>query len=391
MNTVFFILLLIFAAYLAFNTLYLFVLAVAGNVGHADDVLPAQTPQSFKKMIVLIPAYKEDAVILESVETNLRQTYPKEHFDLLVIADSFKPQTIAKLEQMPIKVLQVSFEFSTVTKAINAALASLPDNVYDVVVVSDADNHMAPDFLSRVNAAFEQGWKAVQGHRVAKNLNTRVALLDGISEEINNHMFRKGYRSLNLTSSIIGSGMAIDFRLMKTAMGDMATVGGFDKELEMKLAIDGHRVGFLEDAYIYDEKVSKAAVFESQRTRWIAAQWQFLCYYFKQGVSDLFSGRMLSASKTLQALVLPKVLLLGLLALCFVVGLLTGVQAFWLVPGVLLLTLCIGLFISIPSYLLKRLSVRDLFLVVTLMFSFVRAVFNIRKAYKTFIHTPHSN
>ncbi len=390
MNTLGFIIFLIFAGYLAFSTFYLLLLAVAGAIGRADDVVPAAAPQRLRRMAVLVPAYKEDAVIVESVKTNLQQNYPSDRFDLFVIADSLQARTLNQLRELPINVVEVSFEFSTVTKALNAALATLPDNKYDIVVVADADNHLAPDFLSRINVAFEQGWTAVQGHRVAKNLNTRVAVLDAISEEINNHITRKGYRALNLSSSIIGSGMAIETNLMKTAMMNLVTVGGFDKELEMKLVVAGHRVGYLEDAYIYDEKVSKRAVFESQRTRWIAAQWQFLHSYFGQGVKDLVAGRMVSATKTLQAMVLPKVLLLGVLSLCFLLSLLSGQPLLWITSATLLFSLCAGLILSIPGYLWKQLSVRDLFLVLVLMLSFARAVLNMRKAFKSFMHTPHS-
>jgi len=36
-----------------------------------------------------------------------------------------------------------------------------------------------------------------------------LALLDGISEEINNNIFRKGHQTLGLSSALIGSGMAL--------------------------------------------------------------------------------------------------------------------------------------------------------------------------------------
>jgi hypothetical protein len=38
------------------------------------------------------------------------------------------------------------------------------DQDYDIAVVLDADNMMAPDF-SKINAAFENDFIAVQGHR----------------------------------------------------------------------------------------------------------------------------------------------------------------------------------------------------------------------------------
>ena len=56
----------------------------------------------------------------------------------------------------------------------------------------DADNTVQPDFLRRLNETFETGTRAVQAHRQAKNRNTPTAVLDAVSEEINNAVFRPG-------------------------------------------------------------------------------------------------------------------------------------------------------------------------------------------------------
>ena len=377
-------------AFLALNTLHYFFYALLGRLGRADDVTPKVTADSARKIAVLVPAYKEDAVILESVRANLRQDYPADQFDIIVIADQFQPHTLMALAELPVRVLPVSFAVSTVTKALNAALDSLAPDAYDLVVVADADNHLAPDFLSRVNAAFAGGWRAIQGHRVAKNLDTRVALLDAVSEEINNHITRKGYRAAGLSATIIGSGMAVDLRLMKAAMSGLTTIGGFDKELAMKLAIDGHKIGYLEEAFVYDEKVAKRAVFEQQRTRWVAAQWQFVQDYFRPGMSQLLRGQWLSGLKLVQEMALPKVLLLGLLGLCFGISLLTGYAPATLALGSLLGLFVASLLLAIPGYLWRKLSLRDLGVVFTLMFSFLKATFNMRRAFKSFMHTPHN-
>lgn len=383
----------LFFGFLALNTLHYLFYAVMGRLGRADDVAP-MARQPHRRIALVVPAYKEDSVILESVAANLKQDYPASHYDLLVIADSFQPHTLAALAKLPVRVLPVSFEVSTVTKALNAALGTLSTSEYDIVVVADADNHLAPDFLSRVNAAFGQGWLAVQGHRVAKNTKTqdqsRVALLDAVSEEINNHITRKGYRAAGASATIIGSGMAVDLGLMQAAMDKLTTIGGFDKELAMKLNVGGHKIGYLEQAYVYDEKVAKRAVFEHQRTRWIAAQWQFVADYFRLGMGNLLTGRWLSGIKLVQEMVLPKVLLLGILLLTTLVCLLLGSVPALLLSAGLLVALCLSMALSIPGYLWKRLSVRDLGVVFTLMFSFGRALFNMRKAFKSFMHTPHN-
>ncbi len=385
-----YILYFVFLGYLALTVLFLAGLAVAGRLGRSDDANAPGTQSVLRRIGVLIPAYKEDAVIVDSVTVNLRQQYTADCFDLIVIADSLQPRVLAQLAALPIRVIEVQFAVSTVAKAITTALAQIPTDQYDILVVADADNHLAPDFLSRINAAFGQGWRAVQGHRVAKNTNTSVALLDAISEEINNHLFRKGSRALSLSSSIIGSGMAIEPALMKKALANLVTMGGYDKELEMNIVLNGHTVGYLEQAYVFDEKVANPAVFENQRTRWIAAQWQFLTAYFGRGMGELRHGRVGGAAKVMQALVLPKVLLLGVLTVCTVVGLVSPDPAGWAVPLGLLTVLGISLLISVPAYLIKRITVRELLLIPVLMVRFARAMLNMRKAFKRFMHTPHT-
>ena len=398
----FFLLYLTFLSFIALTVLYVFVLAIAGHLGRADDAITdadttkkiIKSAEGFRNIGVLIPAYKEDRVIVETVSANLRQHYPTDRFELIVIADSLQPDTLARLNALPVRVIIVSFETSTVAKAINATLAQIADNQYDIITVSDADNLMAPDFLARINTAFGQGWRAVQGHRVAKNLNTNVdtgvAVLDAISEEINNHLFRKGNRALRLSAAIIGSGMGIEPRLMRAAMQHLVTMGGYDKELEMNLVLAGHTVGYLENALIYDEKVANSAGFEKQRTRWIAAQWQFLTAYFGRGLADAGRGRWGSFFKVAQALILPRVLLLGLLGLCTVTGLLSGNTLAWAVPLGTLLLLMVSLLLAIPAHLRQRITGRELLLVPVLMLRFARAVLNIRKAFKTFLPTAHT-
>lgn len=381
----------VFLGFTSLNVLYWAVFAIAGRLGKADDTDQFLTQTVFRKIGVLIPAYKEDAVIVDSVLENLKQTYPANRYDLIVIADSFQPQTLLRLAALPVNVLEVSFEVSTVAKAINTALDRLPIEEYDILVVSDADNHMAPDFLSRINGAFAEGWRAVQGHRVAKNSNTSVAILDAISEEVNNHIFRKASRVLGLSSALIGSGMAFEPRLMKNAMAIQHTIGGYDKELDANIVLSGQTIAYLEKAFIYDEKVANQAIFENQRTRWVAAQWQFLKFYFWQGITEFRKGRWAGGFKVMQALLIPKILLLGILVLSLFAGFLTGNPVLWQLPLLGLLVLGGSLIISVPRYLWNRVSLRELLLIPVLMMSFVRAVLNMRKAFRRFMHTPHTS
>ena len=143
-----------------------------------------------KRFAILIPAYKEDAVIHECVHSCLQQDYPVDHFETIVISDRMQPETNASLAALPIRLVEVHFEKSTKSKSLNVGMAAIGDD-FDIALVLDADNVIPSDYLSDINDLFANpDVEAVQTHRIAKNMNNDMALLDAVSEEINNTIFR---------------------------------------------------------------------------------------------------------------------------------------------------------------------------------------------------------
>ncbi|SOD93132.1 glycosyltransferase family 2 protein [Spirosoma fluviale] len=389
MNAIFNLFAILIGGYTVANTLNLLLWSVGGLFGHADDVPIDSPPKTFRRILVLIPAYKEDTVIIDSVKANLKQNYPSDLYDLVVIADSFQPHTINQLKEMPIKVVEVSFAVSSVSKALNAALMHFPVGSYDIAVVADADNHMAPDFLTRINAAFEGGWRAVQGHRIAKNLNTSVAILDAISEEVNNHIFRKGHRAFGFSSTLIGSGMAFELPLLKKYLSQIQTIGGYDKDLEMRLLKNKIAIGYLENAFIFDEKVQTSGMFERQRTRWVESQINQARLHLVQGIREGVNQNFDYVEKAIQTLALPRILLLGTITCSLIISLLLHKTWFAELMGVQLLLFLITLTIALPGYLRRLIGINELLMVPILFFRFVRSVINFRQARGRFLHTTH--
>jgi cellulose synthase/poly-beta-1,6-N-acetylglucosamine synthase-like glycosyltransferase len=373
--------------YLAFGTVYIFLFSMAGLFWYKQRKPSEKTPL---RIAVLIPGYKEDAVILEAASDAMKQDYPRESYDVVVIADSFKPETIASLRSIPVTVIEVSFEVSTKSKALNKAMSELPDNRYDIALVLDADNMMGPTFLAQVSNAFNAGCFAVQGHRVAKNTNTSFAILDAVSEEINNHIFRKGHRVLGLSSSLIGSGMAFRYPYFKELMKDIKAIGGFDKEIELTMLKAGKKIEYMEQAYIYDEKVQVTGVFIKQRRRWLSAQLHYSSYFFESLKHLILKGNTDFFDKALQMLLPPRIVLLGLLPVIFLLSLflnpLTHIAA-WLA----LLVMCVlAILFAIPGNLY---NMRTLKAVLDLPKGFLLMLFSLfstKGANKRFIHTEHT-
>ncbi len=383
--------------YFASATVYIFVYAVAGLFYRQKQV---EKVSKYRKFAVLIPGYKEDAVIVHVAKEALNQDYPKDKYEVIVIADSFKEETLEALRKLPIRVVVVVFEVSKKSKALNKCMEVIGDD-YDVAFVLDADNVMKPDVLTKINAAFDRGFTAVQGHRTAKNLNANFAILDAISEEINNHIFRKGHRVLGISSALIGSGMGLDYRLFKTTMATVDSVGE-DKEVELKIIRQGHTIEYVHDAIIFDEKTQKSDVFVNQRRRWIAAQLDYFRTHFWDGVVQLFTkGNFDYFDKVLQMVQPPRILLTGILFLILVLELVTcnlwrDVMHEWIKPApvawlVLFAGTVLALLFSVPGKFYNRATLKAL---LSLPYGFVLmlvSLFKVKGATKKFIHTEHSH
>lgn len=369
------------------TVIYTFVFSVAGHFYRKKSF---ENNDKFKKIAVLIPSYKEDEVIVNSAKQALLQNYPSHFYDVYVIADSLKEETIEALKKLPIQLIKVSFEISTKAKALNKAFSSIT-KPYDFAVILDADNIMTQGFLCKINNAAVAGCYAIQGHRAAKNRNTRYAILDAISEEANNHIMRKGQVALGLSSSVIGSGMAFSYLYLKQVMSEIEAVGGFDKELEMTLIGDNHKITYLDDALVLDEKVQKSEVFASQRTRWVAAQLVYLKKYWYKGLLNLLVGRFDYANKVMHYALVPKVILIGVLLLMSALSLAITNSVLSANDWLMLLSIyLIAYAIAIPkSYYNKEMLQAIITLPKTILIMFV-AMLNIKGANKKFIHTPHS-
>jgi len=381
---------IILLLYFGFVTLYTLIMAVAGLF----SINPYKNATDKKNRIaVLIPSYKEDQVIVHTAKSALEQDYPQDMYKVVVIADSLKPETVVSLKKLPIHVTEVVFDLSTKVKSLNAAMAEIGDN-FDILLILDADNVMETDFVSKINRAFNAGHQAIQGRRVAKNMNTPFAFLDTISEVINNHVYRKGHVALGLSSAVIGSGMAFEYSSFKKILGSIHAVGGFDRVVEMSYIERGYKITYLHDAIVYDEKVDNPEHFQNQRRRWLSAQFVYLREYFGKGMKLLFQGNFDYFNLSIiHTVILPRILNLGIMSILVLVALLIHPWlTFGAYPWLMLLAVFVfTFFISIPKNLYNSNMLKAILYLPQAFFILFKSLFNLKGANKKFIHTPHSS
>ncbi|MFD2287879.1 glycosyltransferase [Pedobacter petrophilus] len=378
----------ILGIYLLLNCLYLAFFAIAGLFA-----LPKtqKNASEYKKIALLFPTYRENSVIIESVKSALKHQY-NGLFEVVVIADGLQPETNVTLTKLGAKVIEVFFEKSTKGKALHFAMERLKDQGFDIAMVLDVDNVLGIDCLNYINSSYQQGNKVIQVHRTAKDVDTSFAFLDACNEEVNNQIYRKGHAVMGLSATLIGSGMAFDFPYFHKLLGDIGETVGEDKKLDFIIAKDKIKVAYLNDVFVYDEKVDNAQVFTNQRTRWIASQIEFLKTYALEGLVKLFQGNIGFFNKTLQTFLVPRILLLALLFIMAIQAYFNPVgpgKVFW---TTLFLSICFTLLIAIPKkfYVDKRLYLAVL-QIPRAMIGMVIALFSIGKAKKSFMVTPHHN
>lgn len=337
------------------------------------------------RFLVLFPAYKEDSVIINSVKDFFEQDYPKGYYHVVVISDQMKDETNQILRELGSEVLEVTFSNSSKAKALNFSIDMLDTSKYDLVVIMDADNCASRDLLQGFNNQYNQGFIAIQAHRTAKNVDTNMALLDAVSEEINNSIFRKGHVNIGLSSALIGSGMAFDRDWFVTNVKVLNTAGE-DKELELLLLQQQIFIQYCDKLWVYDEKTRKEQVFYNQRRRWLASQYDSLREGLKLIPDAIQDHNLALIDKVFQWFIPSRLLLLGLIIIILLISsIISWIHAIkWAILFVILL---IALKISIPKQLKTIKLTKALLMLPILFLLMVFNLFQIKGANKKFIHT----
>jgi len=377
---------LFFLILLGAQALYSVVFALASLLKHRGPKNP--DPSQLKSFTLLFPAYKEDAIILNSAQQALALNYPAAKLRVIIGSDQMKEETVAKLRAANIDVVVMNFDHSTKSKNLLAQVEHAKANYWpDYFIIMDADNKMLPDTLQEINKCLNDDFKVYQTHRTAKNDNTKMAVLDGITEEISNSIFRKGHRNLGFSCSLIGSGMVFEANFLKDALEGINKDSAVeDKLLEFYILGRKEKIAYLEDIYVYDEKIASGKNFSNQRKRWIAGQIHAFRSHVGPGIIKLFSGNFDYFDKALQMGLIPKLLFAFLLAIAAVLSFVLEGSEYWYY---LLGAYAFALLISVPR---RYFVVKNLALFIEIpkaIFFMLLAVLRIRKnqSVKQFEHT----
>ena len=255
--------------------MYFFLIGFCGMWRRHEDKIT--TPS--KKFAVIVAAHNEHNVVGQLIKNLHDLNYPKELYDIYVIADNCSDDTAAISRAAGAIVCE---RFDSEKKSKGYALEWMFEKlfamerdgkIYDAVAIFDADNLVHPQFLLEMNNRLLKGDRIIQGFLDAKNpYDTWVAGTFAIAFWVIDHVSHLAKTNIGLSAVLGGTGMCITLDVLKK-YGWRATCLTEDMEFTMKSLAEGIKTTWAHDAIVYDEKPLTFKQSWTQRKRW--AQGQF--------------------------------------------------------------------------------------------------------------------
>lgn len=391
-----FTLLLVLHLALLYFLLFPFVTVLLAQL-RKEEVPPI--PKQEADIACVITAYRSIDIALPLVASLLKQQY--ENFHIYLVADGCEVAGI-EWDDERVHLLKPEQDLNSKVKSIKHAIKHFARK-HEYILIFDPDNLAPTSFLTEMNRYIQAGYKAVQGVRTAKNLDSLYACLDATGELYYNYSVRYVPWRLGGSSTISGSGMAIETKLFEAYLNidsmdteSQEVILAEDKILQIDLIRRKTRIAYAKQALLYDEKVSEGEQVERQRTRWIKSYFQHLPaalglvwrglrgFNFNQLLFGLFIS------------LLPMFLMVGASGLLGVIDLATWlisgeIRYFWLALGLM------GggiLFVLNFFFVLKVGQAppeiwRSLWGIPLFISKQIKALFSLKKSKKDFLHTTH--
>ena len=325
--------------------------------------------EKVNRFMAIIPAHNEENVIGPLVESLINQNYPKDYYDIYVIADNCTDRTAEIAEKAGAIVLKrFDEEHKTKGYALQWFLDQKikEDAPYDAFCIFDADNIVDSNFLKAMNKKLCQGEDVVQGYRDIKNpTDSWVSAGYALFYWTMNRFYHLARYNVGLSPLINGTGFMVRFDVIKPDGWNTNTLTE-DIEFSLKRIINGKKLGWATDAIVYDEQPVGFKQSWKQRTRWTVGHIQCLERYTKPLAAAVKEHKTMMNFDGLLYLIgsIPMfILTLVLLALNFVIYIANGMTAVDLLINCLryfLPTFLLPIFTAILIMILDKKPIRPM-------------------------------
>jgi len=252
--------------YLGAATFYLLALALAFIILKERIPGPMEPTNRFA---VLVPAHNEELLVATLCESLLQIDYPKEKYDIFIIADNCSDRTAEICKEYPLHVIERdSPEHCGKGQALAWGLQHLNLGQFDAIFIVDADNYVDAAILRELNCLLNKGEHAIQCYNAVGNRDDSwFTQLLYVSRTIGNLLYHEAKYRLGLSSYLMGNGLCFKSELLQKR-GWTAFTAGEDWEYYAQLVEDNIKIGFAAKAKVYHQESRSLNQATSQRLRW---------------------------------------------------------------------------------------------------------------------------
>lgn len=246
---------------------YLYFVTIAGLF----DPSVSFRDQPLNSFAVVIPAHNEEAVIGSTLDRLHQLDYPRDMYDIHVVADNCSDQTAVISRSRDAYCWE---RLDEVHRSKGYALSWLFERVlhlkrhYDAVVIFDADSCVDPGFLRAMDLRLSQGSSLVQGRHVianpADNWFTAAMYVAFVLDNLRN----AGRARLGFSAKIMGDAVCLSRGVLERFPWTASSITE-DAEYQAVLLLNGIRVDFAPDAVSYGETPTSMGIAARQRSRWM--------------------------------------------------------------------------------------------------------------------------
>lgn len=246
---------------------------------------PVAPPRT--RFAVVIAARNEERVIGDLVHSVLRQDYPPYLRDVYVVPNNCTDFTEAVARAAGAEIIHCLGPVHSKGDALHQAFDQLMDLGYDAFLVLDADNTLAPDYLSRVNDAVAAGAEVFKTRtRAANPTAAPVAGCYGLYNTCFDLVWNRPRLACGLSAKLVGTGFGFTRAVLEDLGGWNTATIAEDAEFAAQCARTGRRVWWVPDAVNYDEEPVSFRLSLRQRKRWCSGVMQV----GKRELGKLWSG-----------------------------------------------------------------------------------------------------
>lgn len=274
-----------------------------------------------RKFAIVLPAHNEEKVIAKSLYSMSGLVYPRNLYDLIVIADNCTDNSAKIARSLGATVLERSNDHDCGKGyALRWAFDQILKwkNNYDAIIVFDSDSLVSGNYLEVMNYYMDHGSKVIQSSDLVlpqpgawSSESTRIGFL------LYNYVKPMGRKVLGLDMGLRGNGMCFSTQVLREIPWQAWSLTE-DVEYGLTLQLEGIKIDFAPEAEVTAQMPTRAQNAESQRRRWEIGRYPVIRKYAPRLLAAVFTKRSIRYFDSFIDLITPPLVntLLFVLLMC---------------------------------------------------------------------------